>query len=603
MSEIDYRSKIGTQLEGVIKGGNDNDILKIEVKFVKTRNPPEFELFRNSLTKFADVNEIYKNSKLDIIYVRTVVKEISNIIKIEYVHQIDILPKKQLFSDSESKILELKKNMTFHSLDPEKKYNYVCVLDSGVSGIIDNFVEKRDIGGFIDSSDKDNHGTSVSSLVIFGDQLVDKSIDLIPENKIINFKITEDDDWRHYETLDSLEEAIKNYSKICKIFNCSFGETGSYNFARLARLNYLDKLVFKYNVVIVSSAGNMSESEVYSRLVEYPDYLLQYPVVFPSESLNSLSVGSICCSCKKLNHEIVSKYSKFKLNPFLLDKPDDDIKKFKPEVLAFGGNNSFSTNPRTWEPSNEIPIINANGDLITDMGTSFSAPLVSNYLSNLIYSFEDIYYNTETFRAILFNSGRYSKLNDQPYFIIKNIEDAIKNKILINFEGITSTVHPWDENRKKKFVPSKRITFYLPPEAKSLEIVSVHSSNLDKDDYIREGTRIVIKITKSNGKDLKKVSGIGNINSYTSTCYGLYTFSRNYVGKTKVNVWAESNNVPEQKLTGLKIRFGISIKVNIKENAQSDINNLYDIIRSSINSDKFTITPDKTGVDLIKAKI
>jgi len=138
------------------------------------------------------------------------------------------------------------------------------------------------------------------------------------------------------------------------------------------------------------------------------------------------------------------------------------------------------------------------------------------------------------------------------------------------------------------------IKFYLPKEAESLDVISVHSSNYENYNILYQNTRLIVKITKQSGRSLRKKYGTPG--RFVPITFGHYSFRYNYEGLTTIEITPETRGVSPKDLKDLFIRFGVSIKINLKDKYKGYYEQIYEQI---IENSKFLIADETpTQVDL-----
>ncbi|WP_231424674.1 S8 family peptidase [Pedobacter sp. Leaf250] len=262
----------------------------------------------------------------------------------------------------------------------------ICIIDSSINrhtNVFDGLVTK--IETFLPSGSKYHaydHGTFVASRCIFGDNLDDclSTGKLTPYCKIMNVQVFGKTlggvvIGHDISTLMGIIEdvVVENHKKI-RVYNLSIGNDASVghgvysNFAKL--LDYLTK---KYKVLFVVACGNIRSLSPPYPLNHFSNPLSR--INSPAESLLAISVGSIA---KFFNDTSLAQHHE--ISPFSRVGPGVDGG-IKPELVAHGGNlqSTYAHSPRlgTYGISGD-----GNG-LCVDNGTSFSAPLISQFAQRL----------------------------------------------------------------------------------------------------------------------------------------------------------------------------------------------------------------------------
>ena len=270
----------------------------------------------------------------------------------------------------------------------------ICIFDSGIkngTGIFDNLVINQILklpSGSIDCHY--NHGTFVASRCVFGDNIDSclgthklkpycKLLD-IPVFGIDNLGEIVNPDEFHLRTV--IEDIVTQFHDEIKVYNLSLGSTipiVDFEFSELAKL--LDFLSKAFKVLFIISSGNINYP-----LGDFPvDHFSNVAsrIGFPAESLLSLTVGSIAKYSDSNSLALINEVS-----PFSRIGPGSD-KGIKPELVAHGGN---MISPYTYSPRVSTYGISMDGkSLSVNIGTSFSAPLISQYAQRLF----DLYPNSD----------------------------------------------------------------------------------------------------------------------------------------------------------------------------------------------------------------
>jgi len=242
-------------------------------------------------------------------------------------------------------------------IDPTKEYPLVGVFDSGVNqDVIKNWC-KRQYSPYILDDINDNHGTQVSSLVCFGEQL--NSLNLGVEGcQIISCVAMIEKITSEAEILINLENSLKKYSNKAQIWNLSLGSKTKISKDKFSSFAMnLDFLQKKYNVLFVKSSGNCTNH-------------LNSSINCGAESLRALTVGSI-------NHTTINTAVKNKVSSFSKVGPGP-YNTVKPDLVYYGGSVCKKT-----KNAAGIVVIDTNGEEIQNAGTSFSTPQISAIAAHL----------------------------------------------------------------------------------------------------------------------------------------------------------------------------------------------------------------------------
>ena len=76
----------------------------------------------------------------------------------------------------------------------------------------------------------------------------------------------------------------------------------------------------------------------------------------------------------------------------------------------------------------------------------------------------------------------------------------------------------------------------------------------------------------------------GNIGRNSSITYGKYGFSRNYEGEWNAELHIETTGIPAELFDKIKVRFGVSLKINLKDESKKDIPEIYQEVYENTKS-------------------
>jgi hypothetical protein len=268
----------------------------------------------------------------------------------------------------------------------------VAVIDSGVNsasslleGLVVRTISELPTGSI---GPHMAHGTFVASRVIYGDDITSVlNRRAQPWCPIIDVQVTGKDLVGNRITQNAaqfgeiLQRVVPVLANETRIFNLSLGiaPISDGRYSSLARL--IDFLSREHQVLFIISAGNINDPTT-----EPPKHYLarNTRVLFPAESLLSLTVGSIA---KYWEADSVAQPQE--ITPYSRRGPGAD-QALKPEVAMHGGNVMWGG--QTWATT---PRIAAYGlgplgtHLAYGMGTSYAAPLVSQYAARLFDAYPE----------------------------------------------------------------------------------------------------------------------------------------------------------------------------------------------------------------------
>jgi hypothetical protein len=271
------------------------------------------------------------------------------------------------------------------TINPPKSDSLICIVDSGINknGIMDSLIKEQLIYTNPASIDCDyNHGTFVASRCVFGDDIDNclgthslnpycNLIDLSVFGVNISGQIIGPSE---FLLRTAIEETVEKYENIVQVYNLSLGVNSPIKdseFSDLAKL--LDYLSKEYKVLFVIAAGNISSLLGTFPTDHYGSSLSR--IGCPAESLLGLTVGSIA----KHTNAIALSDVNF-ISPFSRIGPGADFG-IKPELVAHGGNliGPYANSPRL----SAYGISKDGKNLSVDNGTSYSAPIISQYAQKL----------------------------------------------------------------------------------------------------------------------------------------------------------------------------------------------------------------------------
>ena len=230
------------------------------------------------------------------------------------------------------------------------------------------------------TSNNFEHGSMVTSRVLFGDNVESKisSLELTPECLVANIMMlgenTAGEIVGHEEAdfISILEAVVLEKKDSIKIYNLSIGRDSISDGSFSAFSKELDFLSRTHGIIFIISAGNIdSPKSPFPASFLHPNSRIQTP----AESLLSITVGSLA---NFSGDGMLSRVGE--ISPFSCIGPGAD-KGIKPEVVSHGGNlsNTWSAHPRTAAYG-----LDATGTALAyDVGTSFSAPIISNYCAQI----------------------------------------------------------------------------------------------------------------------------------------------------------------------------------------------------------------------------
>ena len=300
-----------------------------------------------------------------------------------------------------------------------------CVVDSGVvsghpllRGLIVGYNNIE--SGEPTEVDQVGHGTHVAGIVAYGDvHSCLQSNQWIPLVRLLNAKVMRrgqdnqaefaDENRVETQVTKAIEWGIKEHG--CRIFNLSLGNSDLpfYGGRQLPWALALDELALKYDVVIVVSAGNVTNplipsvntTEEFQRNILGNLTTKKHALIDPACAANVITVGSLARTDSP-SEAVALRYpgdrtplvgsppdcpSPFTRTGHYQDKGNGIHRMVKPEVVAYGGNYCLDpvkgqrwvkNEPNLGEPSLAHDYATTGRLLKAASGTSFSAPYVTH---------------------------------------------------------------------------------------------------------------------------------------------------------------------------------------------------------------------------------
>ncbi len=310
----------------------------------------------------------------------------------EALEAIDFMPKYKIVLDA------MDTEEALDVLEPKEGVDYpiIGVLDTGISDnkYLKPWLTQDKFSSYPDELIDPSHGTSVSSVIIYGDKLQNESLSgntgcmlfdatVFPDSK--KETIYED------ELIENIREAIKNNRNI-KIWNLSLGtdqESDINDFSDFGMA--LDSIQETYDVIICKSTGNCKNFE---------SGRPKGRVAKSADSIRALVVGSIAHNKNGYDISEVNHPSPFtRIGP----GPANSI---KPDLVSIGGNAGLK-DCRTIQ--NGINAIAPDGRIVKIIGTSFSTPRITALISELNFKISENF-NPTLLKALAIHSAKYPSM-------------------------------------------------------------------------------------------------------------------------------------------------------------------------------------------------
>jgi len=255
----------------------------------------------------------------------------------------------------------------------------VTVLDSGVnfpnnlkSLILEHWMDSGSVGG--DSE----HGTKVASRVAFKyicNQLPCTKV--VPRTRIIDCNIL-DGSVPVNIFIKRIQNAVHTFCGISKVYNLSANAASPIEGDEMSILGYeLDALQLKLNVQFVVSSGNHQLWSTESSLEDVLDDD-DSRVSAPADSMLSIVVGAISGETHPNSLSSVNEITSY-------SRRGPGFNGFsKPDVTAYGGSITCLAGSVSVPEDRFSLLLDKNGKLTPDAGTSFTAPVVAGDFAEIL---------------------------------------------------------------------------------------------------------------------------------------------------------------------------------------------------------------------------
>lgn len=391
ISPIDIHDKKSKKLDYLQNNENNNDIIDAQITVVPKLNEKQYaKILPHLITLVESFNGdiesdgiYYLADHTPVLHAYLPSSAVNDLIEQEVVLDIDITHK----YNGSHQITKNGQNVAafdFYS-DNLDDLPLICVLDDGVS-FPDNI--SAAIAGRWTAPDinynTSAHGTKVASRIVFGENLHEQISNqlLIPKARIIDAVISDGNTVTETKIISRIRKAVQEIKHITTTFCLAFNDNSSSIFGEksVSKLAFeLDVISYKEGVNFVVSMGN---HELWRTLNDINDICEHDDarLASPAESLHSLSIGSIT---KDQHPDSIS--NKNALSPFSR-VGYGFANSYKPD-LVYPGGNVCKQNTRCFIPKTSgMFVINSDGYISLDFGTSFSTPLAAFDLGSLQHS-------------------------------------------------------------------------------------------------------------------------------------------------------------------------------------------------------------------------
>lgn len=347
-----------------------------------------FEKYCNQ--KNVDVIETNYSSGLIIFKLKNATKaQLDSISDFEALESITFMPKYSVGMDllGTTEVIEVKEPIE------DEEYPIIGVLDSGIAKnkYLKPWLLDRNYSSYPEDLINPTHGSCVSSIIIYGDELEGQNWTGNSGCKLFDATVFPDDKKESIdedELILNIRTAIRNNSDI-KIWNLSLGtgsESDLSDFSDFGKA--LDDIQLSYDVIICKSTGNCRNFER-----GFP----KSRIARSGDSIRSIVVGSIAHS--KNGHDMAEVNHP---SPFTRIGPGP-ANSIKPDLVSYGGNAGVNGGRRV---ENGVKAIAPDGSSVKIIGTSFSTPRITSLLSELNFKVRESF-NPTLLKALAIHSAKY----------------------------------------------------------------------------------------------------------------------------------------------------------------------------------------------------
>ena len=366
---------------------------------------------------------------------------LTQILQIDLVTKADRTPEFHF-----EKFLEEGKKVDLNVKSPKKDATGILIMDSGIikHPLLDPAMKEEGIVGLRDRirDDDRRHGTMVSGNALYGN--IEAKLEngkFSPESWIYSAKIfyqsgsdTIQDENRLIQSIikESLDEIKKKFPN-CRVVNLSFGDESKVMGDTQSQFDLavlIDELAIEYpDTIFVISMGNIRDLKF--KHEEFPHYLCNgnedIRLVDPASSIHALSVGALQ---EDSNNNII---------PSDITRTGPGLNEMiKPELVELGG--GFHK---------RLVVLNDDFRQRTftiNSGTSFSAPIISNYISSLINKYPK--YSRNLIIALLLSSSKLPDPLPEPF---PKLISTISNPKFLQISNVYGYGKPTIENALSSF--------------------------------------------------------------------------------------------------------------------------------------------------------
>jgi len=275
-------------------------------------------------------------------------------------------------------------------------YPIVGVLDTGIEKIphLAPWIHNKSFSKVPKDYIDNGHGTFVSGIIVYPDELEQKGPVGSDGCYLLDATIFPDakkDTIMESELIEHIREAIEKHHDEVKIWNLSLGtsvEADLHVFSYFGRA--LDQIQERYNVIICKSAGNCLNFRIPTPVSRISN---------SADSVRSIVVGSLAHNKRAFDIADVdnpSPFSRIGKGPASINKPD---------LTQIGGNAGIDPISKKITKTG-VTSFSPSGDLVTQVGTSFSTPRITSLLAGLSIKINEPY-NPLLLKALAIHNAKY----------------------------------------------------------------------------------------------------------------------------------------------------------------------------------------------------
>ena len=272
-------------------------------------------------------------------------------------------------------------------------YPIVGILDTGIAdnSYLKNWKTADSFTSYPDEYKDLSHGSFVSGIIEYGDELNGSSYTMLPGVKLFEAAVypdTRKQDIYVDDLVEHIREAVERNSHI-KIWNLSLGTSNEASLDDFSEFGMaLDNIQDENQVLIIKSAGNC---------MNFARQLPKSRIAQSADSVRSVVVGSLAHAKGPNDYAEIDAPSPFtRIGP----GPGSIV---KPDLVFYGGNAGVCGSRLT---ITGLKSFAPNGDIVEDVGTSFSTPWVTRMAAELTHLVHEEF-DPLLIRALLIHNAKY----------------------------------------------------------------------------------------------------------------------------------------------------------------------------------------------------